>query len=443
MKKKSFISILLSVFCVFSASSCSALRKIEILTDSAEKLCDPVSVTKLGYKERTEDFLSFKNKADAFAAKFAPAAYRNYTESTNFVVSPVSVFLSLGLAAECSVGDTETEILSALGCSAAELRTNYPLLYRSLNVEHTDQGLIGDVTTGKLELSNSIWLDDALVTEPACLKTLGERYYCYGRAVDFDGKNDEANKSVRKFVKYQTNGLIDRNFHIDAETLFALINTLYLKDIWNESGSDLTRTSPVEFTTIDGQKQSTQLLTGYYESGRPYETESFTGFYTTTYNGYKLKFLVPNDGYTVNDVFTEENLSTFNAVTDFCANDDEQMLSYYTRCLFPEYTAAYTQDVRDVLRNEFGIQTLFDPDFCDFGALTSDPAYCSKVTHSVSLTVNRKGIEGAAVTLMGMCGAAGPEYEQVFLDFSVDKAFGFLLTDSYDTILFSGVVKGV
>lgn len=443
MKKKQLVATLLSAFCVCSASACSVTRKIEILTDSAKTLCDPVSVTQLGYKERTDDFYAFKNKANAFAAKFAPAAYRNDTASTNFVVSPVSVFFALGLAAECSVGETQSEILSALGCSAAELRTNYALLYRSLNVEHTQEGLINDVATGKLELSNSVWLDDKLTAKSDCLETLGEQYYCYGRSVDFDGDNRKANNSIQKFIKYKTNGLIDRKYELDESTLFALLNTLYLKDIWNDSGSELTRTAPVEFTTLDGQKQSTQLLTGYYESGRPHETETYTGFYTTTYNGYRLKFLVPNDGYTVGDVFTEENLSTFNAVTDFRANDDEQQISYYTRCLFPEYTAVYNKDVRNILQNEFGIQSLFDPDRCDFDALTSEQAYCASVTHSVNLTVNRKGIEGAAVTLMGMCGAAGPEYEQVYLDFKIDKAFGFLLTDSSNTVLFSGVVKGV
>ncbi len=445
MKKKQFFATMLSAFCVLSASSCSFIETIENATDSSKTLCSPASVTRLSYQDRQrEDYLSFKQKANTFAAKFAPSAYRAYDEPDNFVVSPVSVFLALGMAAECADGNTQAEILSALDLSLSDLRTSYPLLYRDLNVEHTGQGYLGDVTTGRLNISNSLWLDNDLITDASCLETLGEQYYCYGKSVDFDGSNEKANRSIQKFVKQKTNGLINRNFQLDTDTLFALLNTLYLKDIWNESGSALAYTSPTEFTEANGTQKSAKLLTGYYESGRPYVTETYTGFYTVTYNGYKLKFLLPNDGYTVDDVFTEENLSVFNAVTDFNSVDDEAKKIYSTRCLFPEYTTSYNRDVQNILKNDFGICDLFDRNFCDFGTLTNSPAYCSVVTHSVSLTVDKKGIEGAAVTLMGMCGAAGPgEYEEVYLDFTVNKAFGFLLTNASDVVIFSGIVKSI
>jgi hypothetical protein len=58
--------------------------------------------------------------------------------------------------------------------------------------------------------------------------------------------------------------------------------------------------------------------------------------------------------------------------------------------------------------------------------------------------VDRRGIEGAAVTYIPMAGAPGPgEYERVYLDFIVDRAFGFVITDRNDITLFSGVVNEI
>ena len=58
--------------------------------------------------------------------------------------------------------------------------------------------------------------------------------------------------------------------------------------------------------------------------------------------------------------------------------------------------------------------------------------------------MNERGIEGAAVTVMTFPGAGDPgpdPYEDVFLDFVVDGAFGFILSDPYGVTLFSGVVN--
>lgn len=450
MNKKRFIATMVAAFLTFSATSCSFIEQVQTWTDGADELCSPAKATALSYMDyKQKPLIHIRDKANLFGARFSAEAFLDYTaekqETENFVVSPISVFMALSLAAECSNGNTRAQILEALDLSISELQSAYPLLYRSLNVEHNDDGYLGDVVTGRLDISNSIWLDDALETNQSCLDTLGNQYYCYGKSVDFDGNNKKANDSIRKFVKQKTNKLINKDYNMDTETLFALINTLYLKDLWNRDGDPLQQTAPTPFTNADGTKESVELLTGYYRNGKPYESESFSGFFTTTYNGYKLKFLVPNEGYSVEDIFTEENLAAFNTLTDFNAVDDEQKIRYHTRCLFPEYEASFDKDVKNILQENFGINDLFHQDNCDFSALTpTTPAFCNNVTHSVQLKVDKRGIEGAAVTVMVGAGSPGPdEYTDVYLDFTVDKAFGFILTDSFDTVIFSGVVEKI
>jgi serine protease inhibitor len=126
-------------------------------------------------------------------------------------------------------------------------------------------------------------------------------------------------------------------------------------------------------------------------------------------------------------------------------------IRYNTRCLFPSFKASYDEKINDVLKSEFNINTLFDKAKCDLTNFAEVPAkyenmYCEKIQHVTDLTVDEKGIEGAAVTLVQLDGAtsAGPnEYEYVYNDFVVNKSFGFIITNSRNVTLFSGVVKSI
>ena len=148
--------------------------------------------------------------------------------------------------------------------------------------------------------------------------------------------------------------------------------------------------------------------------------------------------------YNIGEVFTAQTVSNVNSLTDYGGVDDVNKIRYYTRCLFPEFKASFNGEIKEVLKTKFKINSLFDENDCDFSTLTDDYAYCNEVRHVADLTVNKKGIEGAAVTYIPGCGAAGPdEYTEVYEDFTVDKSFGFIITDYRNIALFSGVVNKV
>lgn len=388
-----------------------------------------------------EEYVALKSGAENFAARFAPAAYDGSVGGSNYVVSPVSVYMGLSLAAECAAGRTREQLVSALGVSYETLRNNISDFYSGLYEEHGD----GYSPKSLLKLSNSVWVGKGTQTRDDCIRTLAEKYQCYSYMADFLNDNGAANAAVRKFVREQTNGLIDSDFRLSEETLFTLVNTLYLKDVWNVYGADIAVTSDnYAFTQGDGTTKDLKLMQGGYKLGRAYDGDRFTSFYTTTYRGYRIKFILPKEGHTAAEVFTAENIAAANGVTDYGGVDDRAKKEYYTRCLFPQFEGAYNNDVLGILRETFAINDLFDPNACDLSSLAEEKAYCAQVSHVAKLKVDRKGIEGAAVTVIPGAGASGPgEYERVYLDFVVNRAFGFVLTDRYDVTLFSGVVNTV
>lgn len=413
----------------------------------AKELSVPAKAERLDYKERKEEnYLAFKQATDEFSAKLTEGVYKISEKDENLAIAPLSVYMALALATECADGDTRTELLSALGVSYEMLKANVSKLYRALNVEHKTSGVIGEKTLGKVNMTNSIWIDKSLEIKQACLDSLSQDYYAYSYQTDFLNKPNLANQAIESFIKRQTNGLIDEDMNFDDETLFVLMNTLYLKDVWNEYGKDIARTeNPYTFKECDGETENLRFLQGKYISGRAYQGEGYTSFYTQTYNGYKIKFILPDEGKMMDEVFTSENIYTLNAVTDYSEIDDEKREEYYTRCLFPEFESEYDGDVSTILQNDFEIKSIFDIRACNLTNLTSSsPVFCPEVRHVAELKVDKKGIEGAAVTVMPKAGAPGPgEYTQVYLDFIVDRTFGFVLTDSYDTVLFTGVIGDV
>ena len=405
-------------------------------------LVKPAKAEGLEYTAYNEEgFLEFQSQAEQFSAKLASGIYQRSEKDDNLAVAPNSVFMALSLVAECAGGTTKSELLTALGVSESAIKSHLPTLYRALNQEYKSLGIGSLPTTGLLKTSNSIWIDESVAYKQSCVEMLANDYYCYPYKADFKNKNGLANYSVRNFVKEQTKGLVDEDFHLSDETLFTFINTMYLKALWNDYGDKIPLTNEsYSFKEYSGETEQIKLMQRGYYDGMAQEYETFTSFYTQTCDGFKIKFLLPKDGYTVDEVFTTENIYLANT-KGYTVYNDEEMKHYLTRCFFPAYEAECDENIAKVLQEDFGVNSLFDWDRCDLSGLTDTKVACGEVRHMTELTVDRRGIEGAAVTHIPMAGAPGPgEYERVYFDFIVDRAFGFIVTDSHDITLFSGVV---
>ncbi len=430
--KKPFPIAAMTLALAFAMTACGGLS-------NATALGVPKSVSPLAHYEAAETDPTMRNAAKAFAATFSAEALKGQTG--NAAVSPVSVYFALGLAAQCAAGETREELLTALNVGYDVLNADASDFYRSVIAEHAGEKGI----EARVDVGNSIWVQEGFPVKQDCIDVLADNYLCYSYAADFMDKNSAANAAVRDFVKRQTHGLIDQDFQLSVATVFALVNTLYLKEIWGNSGGLPFTEEKYDFTQGDGTERPINLLCAAYQMGQTYEAETFTHFYATTLHGYRLKFLLPKEGHTAEEVFTAENFALVNGMEDYRAFDDAAQKRYYTRCLFPEFESEYDADVKDILQ-KMGVKKLFSEGECDFSTLTDGDAFCAKLQHVTKLKVEREGIEGAAVTIAteeATSEPPGPDYEPVYADFVLDRAFGFALTDRFGTVLFSGIVNMV
>ncbi len=435
---KKILALLLVVAMCVSFSSCMPNLKRYSVQFADEKI--DVSLADM----RNEEYIAFLEKLEAFSSKLTASVYGNLSKNQNFCISPVSVYMALAIACEGSDGETRQQILDAVGVTYDEVAAFTKYLYAFRNREFEYENTFGSKQVSAYEqLSNSIWLDDSVVYRSDCVNTLASQYNCDVYSASF--KSNTASKMINQYIEYKTHGLIKGEAQFSDDTAFAIINTFYLKEIWNDLGKSLTLTLEYyDFLNSDKNTVKTQLLKGYYSQGRVYEEEKFSSFYTQTEHGYRIHFIVPADNANLGDIFNEETINKILSLDDYGYVDDENRQLHNTRVFFPEFDASFSGNIAGILEESFNITDLFDKEKCDMSALIASPVYCNNVIHKCRLNVTEKGIEGAAVTVVpGATSPAPPEYEDVYHDFIVNKCFGFVLTDAYGTVLFSGAINSL
>ena len=437
MKKKLALVLVLSTCFLFASCMADSGKKQLALA------ANPIEVNHSDSQQ--DDYVEFLDKLDAFAAKLTYEIYSDSDKQSNVCISPVSVYMALALATECADGETRDEILNAVGVTYDEVKNFTKLLYAFSNREYyyTDKMHNKNILAFE-ELANSIWASKNITLKEEGINNLANDYNCDLFKVNF--KNGEGAKAINEYIEEKTHGIIDGDIELAPETLITLINTFYLKEVWNDDGDELKFTDKAyNFKNADGSVANTKLLQGYYADGKAYEGEGYTSFYTRTDHGFNIKFILPTDGHTLDEVFTSDNIYNINNLSDYGYIDEENKLRHHTRVFFPKYKASFDDDIAEILKNDFGINNLFSLEKCDFSNVTDESIACGGVIHKCSIEVTEKGIEGAAVTIMDMYGNGGLDrkYKDVYHDYIVDKAFGFVITDSYGAVLFSGVVNSV
>lgn len=454
MKKNvfKFVGILFSVVCL---SACQRQNKSSFSINSnyisvieneykVNQLRNPDSLAHTVDYNVTSDlnYKAFKEKIRVFSSKISDSFIKSdYSDKTNITISPLSIELCLGLAVCCANGETRTEILNALNVDFTTFNKYYKVFYNELSSEIINEA--GDLES-QLLLTNSIWIDDDITLLDSGLDGLNNDYYCHSFAADFGENNALTVEAMKYFVEQKTKGLIKPDFKFNVNTLFVLMNTLYLKDIWKDGGDDLTITKDYKFTNSNKSVSEKPLLVGSYVNGQVYKSDDYSCFYTSTRHGYRIYFVKPHGDKALKDVFNQKAMLDVLNKKNYVLEDDKNLARYHTRCIFPEFNADCDIDLMNMFINDFDIKLMFSDVTCDFSNITTEHGYIDQIKHLAKLEVNKTGIEGAAVTYMSYATKAGPdEYKDIYDDFLVDQEFGFILTTYDGDVLFSGAVTNI
>lgn len=337
-------------------------------------------------------------------------------ETTNTVISPLSIAAALYMTYNGAAGDTRTTMNEALklnGISVDSLNAAFLELTKLL--EDTEEDVL-------LSSANAMFWDEARVNPDDDFLTRLTTYYqaeTFGE--DFQNQPSAVLEKINNWVSDQTEGRIKKILEdLKPNEVMFLINALYFIGDW-EQPFDTEITTDRPFTTGNGREIMVPTM---------YQDNQFLHYNGTDFQGVSatfadtslaMWFVLPPAGQPIDEFIA--NLSFDKLVERFTT----QATTGRIELQLPKFEINYKIQLNEILK-AMGMEIAFDPmqaDFSNLGTTAYGNAYISRVEHKTFLKIDEKGAEGAAVTSVGIGVTSLPpsvKFDRPFLTVLVHKA---------------------
>ena len=363
----------------------------------------------------------------AFAFRFFQQVNASEKEQDNWMVSPLSASMALGMTTNGASDNTLTEMKATLGFSEASIDEMNAYYRRFL----TELQKLDNTT--QLGLANSIWINRNFKVKSPFVDVNKQMYKAKVSNLDFSSAKTPS--TINNWGSDHTNGRINKIIEkIDPSARMYLLNALYFKGIWKEKKKfDKSKTQDEDFTNADGSVTKVKMMN---------QTNSFAFnhndyFWMATFeygNGaYNMTILLPDTTHTLEEcleAITAENWKEWN-----------KNWTYRTLIVkMPRFEMEYNKDLRKDME-ALGIKDAFNPQTADFSNISDDALFLDLLKQFTYLKVDEEGAEAAAVTISGMDVSAAAPPSTGPVEFFLNRPFVFMINEvSTGTVLFMGKV---
>ncbi len=357
-------------------------------------------------KKLSEEYISAAS--DFSLGLFRKAAEKSLASGENVLVSPYSVILALGLAANGASGETLSEFEQVLG-GGMKLDS----IDRELNAMISRAG-----SDSTLSIANSIWVNElgGIKIKDDYAKKCQELLGAQAFSLPY---NDGTLSKLNSWVSEKTNGMIPKmRDSLEADEIANLINCIAFESKW-ETQYEEKDIGNGTFTNINGDQQDCTMLRSkehlYLQCS---QGEGFIKLYKGGRYGFVA--MLPNEGVALSelaDSFSKEQLNKM--------VNSEEYLKYDVHVQIPEFAFDGSYILNDALK-AIGLSTAFS-DTANFSGMADEQLFISQVLHKTHITVDRKGTKAAAATdaIMSKGAISIDNIKQVFLD----RPFLFAIID--------------
>ena len=340
---------------------------------------------------------------------------------TNYMVSPMSASLALGMVYNGASGDTQTAFENVFHYGDATLEeTNLVNQNIINNLTHTASG-----TT--FEIANSLWVKNTFPLKETFLEA--NKTYYLAEVQNKDFSDPKTLGAINNWVSNKTYGKIPKILNeIDPNAVLYAINALYFKSDW-EFNFDVKDTKSLPFKLTDGSSKNVDMMS-MEQDLKYYSNNVFSSVQLPYKNDkYTMTLMLPNTNKTEDDIIAMMNNENW---TTWKNNYNSQNI----KITMPKFTFSYEKLFNEALTN-LGLGIAFN-DSADFSGMSDLPTKISFVLQKTFIDVNEKGTEAAAVTVVGIeltSAGGGPK------QFILDKPFVFTITEKETgSICFMGKV---
>ena len=354
---------------------------------------------------------------------FAFSMFKEIADSEtedNFMISPVSASLALGMVYNGAAGETRQAFSNVFNYG------NITLEEANLVNQNIIENLTRTASGTTFDIANSLWINNTFPVNENFLET--NRAYYFAEVQNKDFSDPKTLSTINNWVSNKTNGKIPIVLDdISTNAVLYAINALYFKSDWKYR-FDPQDTKKLPFQLNTGIVQQVDMMT--LNKDLKYFSNSVFSSVELPYKNdkYTMILLLPNVEKTTDDII------------EIMTNDNwiEWQKSYSTQNLkitIPKFTFSYKKEFNDALIN-LGLGIAFS-DNANFSGLSDIPTKISFVLQKTFIDVNEKGTEAAAVTVVGIetTSAGGPKH------FLLDRPFIFAITEKETgSICFMGKV---
>jgi serpin B len=354
----------------------------------------------------------------------------------NLIYSPYSISLAFSMAYAGARGETEAQMAEVLRYLPQQ---THHLAFNALDQHFTSLGRDSENEDNddlkgepfQLNIANAIWGQQGYPFKEEYLEVLAQNYGAGLRTVDFTEDPEAARQAINRWIEEQTQDRIQDILPpgvIDALTRLVLANAIYFKGSWLFPFSEpATQFGP--FTLLDGSQVNVPLMRRSNTFLRYLQRDGYQAA-LLPYTGDAIQMLVilPDSGQ------FEEVESRLDP--EFVDNIWQEAARQDLTLVMPKLDFESELSLKELLI-EMGMTAPFGA--ADFGGIAGeDELFISNALHKANITVDEKGTEAAAATVIVMPGSAPIEEP---IELRLDRPFIFaILEQETGSILFLGRV---
>jgi serpin B len=357
--------------------------------------------------------------ADAINAFGLELYARIATEPGNLMISPASIAIALSMARAGARGTTADEmdrVLHDLGSDGlADAINALDAALAARTGTFKDSG--GEDREVVLRIANALFPQRDMELETAFLEAMASRFGAGAWLVDYAADPEAARLAINAWVADQTEHRIPSILNpgdVTENWRLALANAIYLKAAWQRPFIE-DATAPASFELADGSTVSVPTMRTSGVVG--YGTGDDWAAVELPYVGGGLAMLI----------VVPDRLSSFEPGFDAGVLDAivASLEGREVDLRLPRFDVESRADLAELL-GALGMPTAFS-DGADFSGITTAEALrIASVVHQANMTVDEKGTEAAAATVVGFDTTGGrPEP----VELRVDRPFLVLLRD--------------
>lgn len=342
-----------------------------------------------------------------------------FVNSENYIYSPMSLYMALGMLAQGAEGQTLDELLLLL--QGNTIKTLDDINIDMNNIYNHNYYSNKD---GMARMANSIWINKTFSVKNDFLEDLRTNYYAEVYHTNF---NDEGKENIAEWINHYTENLLNikkDNYPISENTALMLINTVYFDNKWEEE----FKTKDNFFDSFYGDNITNVEYMKHTNGSTYFEYENCEIFYDYFKNNNCIKFIFPKENSSVEECLNSDMIGKILNYED--GVNVELTLS------IPKFKTNSSYTLNDVLSN-LGLNSIFN-DGANFSKISNNDLYVSFVKQDAGIILNEEGVKAAAVTGIGMVESAAPGEN---ISIILNRPFIYVITDSHNVPLFVGVVN--